>query len=178
MSQKKTSKNIVLAIMGILIIFTLAASILKAILTDTPAIWLNNITFLGIAAYGFWLYKKPHGNMLKYTMLLFAFTVAYSSCRAVFLYGDGFADLFTGVLAAGAICYVAGRLNRIERNRILMPIIALVLLVDFLLDVICAPEAPFLQHVSAARFFVTFLTLCCAYFTRYQEHKEAGLADK
>ncbi len=181
MSNKKTSKNIVLTIMGVLILAEIGIAVYACICNAAPVYQLVNIVALvGVALYSFWLYKKPHGNMLKYAMLLSAFSIVFSKVLAMHLWGDTIIEGLLPITTACLLCYVAGRLNRINQSKFLLPIILAVLLVCCIIDwvsISVEPEYATIRYLQAPHQFITVLTLCCAYFTRYKEHKEAGLQD-
>ena len=175
MENKKTTTNILLIIMGIL---TLAEIILRLciIKTNTFSGIVLIISMLFVALYCFFLYKKPHGNTLKYAMLLFALSSIFSSISYLMKVPDYNSAII--ILADAGICYGAGRLNRIDQNRILFPIIAIVLLGCSIWSVTHYNTGGVIRAFSFFNGFIAFTALMIAYFIRYKEHKEAGLADK
>lgn len=176
--EKKTSKNILLAIMGVLILAELICGILTlgegGLFIEISSL----ISLAFIALYGFWLYKKPHGNMLKYAMLILAVSQILIAISCVDI-GVGNAYGCTALVFSSAILvYVAGRLNRIEQNKYLLLIAFAIQFVCDLLDVIsCADQFTFVYKCVSFSIPVATLTLMIAYFVRYKEHKEAGLMD-
>jgi len=176
--QNKTSKNILLVIMGILILVELVSSIATADSQNAISSICKVLSLAFVALYGFWLYKKPHGNMLKYAMLFFAATEIIRIVQNIQL---GYGDIYMNVLqiyVIAIVVYVAGRLNRIEQNKYLLAIAAVAQFAGVGLSAFSS-----VNSVTALRFFTRFssgiliITLMIAYFTRYKEHKEAGLAD-
>jgi len=176
--EKKRSKNILLTIMGMLIIFMGIA-----VICTVSGYWLPAICVLAAlifcALYGFWLYKIPHGNILKYAMLL---TAAANIITDAYLISTNCGSLsvhIVSLLSAAAVCYGAGRLNRIEQNKYIFVITDIIFLI---IAVIWAFETPaefsLLIFVKLFVYFIAFTTLFFAYFVRYKEHKEAGLSDK
>ncbi len=183
MSEKKTSKNIWLHIMGLLILVELAVAVKACVFGWVIDEILDMAVLIGIALYGFWLYKKPHGNMLKYVIILNALSIVLTSVLSIYEWGDLLVEVIFPILAACMMFYVAGRLNRIEQNRYLFILIAVCVIVGRFSELVSIsadpdPASKLLRYLEAPRQLITILTLCCAYFTRYQEHKEAGLADK
>ncbi len=179
MSNKNTSKNVWLHIMGVLILSELTATVLSLIIGAGGVMSEIIIVPMVFAIlYGFWLYKKPHGNMLKYTMLLLALAQILQHARLLILGNtEGYVAII-GLLCAGVIIYVAGRLNRIEQNKYLLIAVAIITFVCTILDIV-----PDIGKYSPILLFsylyepIMVLALMIAYFTRYKEHKEAGLQD-
>lgn len=174
-STGNTSKHILLTIMGVL---TLAEIILRLciITTNTFSGVVMIVSMLFVALYCFFLYKKPHGNTLKYAMLLFALSSILSSISYL-MKAAHYSGAIT-ILVSAAICYGAGRLNRIDQNRILFPIIDIILLGQNIWTVTHFNSNGAIGAFSFFNYFIAFTTLMIAYFVRFKEHKEAGLADK
>jgi len=132
-----------------------------------------------VMLYGGYLYKKPHGNLLKYTMLFLAFTMIFAAQRAC-TFGDAhFTEATTLLVACCTICYCAGRLHRFKQNSFLLGFAGANLIANYVLRVTNATDirGPF-QYIAAACYLIPFAALAFAYFYRYSEHKEAGLADR
>jgi len=176
--KNKSVKNILLIVMGVLIVVAVIARILKIQTKPVPTV-LYLISLLFTALYGFWFYKKPHGNMLKYAMLIFAVTTIIQGCYS--MASDGTVTYaLVRVLAAAAVCYCAGRMDRIKENRYLMPVIALLFLMTSIYKEVCDVSSRSVELASSIRHFsytINFITLMLAYFIRYKEHREAGLTD-
>ena len=181
MKERKTSTSILLIIMAVLIVAEIIVKV-WGIFSDPDS---NKVYFIFIlitlvltALYGLLLYKKPHGNMLKYTMLIAALMIIYNGVEAIKA-TQNYSFLYIIYIIAGtAICYSAGRLNRIEQNRILFPIIAVALLVTPVYATInFLGSSSFINIFSLYSLVVVWLTLMIAYFVRHKEHKEAGLVD-
>ena len=130
-------------------------------------------------------YKKPHGNSLKISFLLFGlYLVACSlipnppdeiiESRA---YLDTVVDAGTGI-ATILVAYIGGRLDRIERNKALMIVTGAVLLASSIVAQFIF-EGFLIQRTvgTCVRLFV-WIALCAAYVARYEKHRAAGLADK
>ncbi len=180
MTEKKISKNIWLHIMGVLILAEIVVTILSLMggQDDTLICIGTIITLVFTALYGFFLYKKPHGNMLKYTMLLLAAFMVFNAALCLKnRYNSSLVHILRLFIPC-IICYVAGRLNRIEQNKYLLTFATVATLV---LDII--PVILCIGNFNASWLFRIFwdviilITLMIAYFTRYKEHKEAGLQD-
>jgi len=178
-NRKRT--NIVLVVMGALILMEMITSIISVIEHGIiSAMSLSAIASLVfIAIYGFILYKKPHGNILKYAMLLLALAqvLNYADCLKMG-YIEEYISII-GLISAGIVVYVSGRLNRIEQNKYLLMIALILELFNAIFSIV-----KYANFISVA-FVITYLfesiailTLMIAYFVRYKEHKEAGLTDK
>jgi len=178
MENKKT-KNILLAIMGIFVLAELVAIVIS--LADGITIFsiCQAVALIFVASYGFWLYKKPHGNLLKYALLLIAGAQLFGATEALANAKAASGALTTSVFFAAALVYVAGRLNRIDQNKILLPIIAAFELYGAIWSVInFAGQESALTLFSWFSRSIMIFTLMIAYFVRYKEHKEAGISDK
>jgi len=180
--EKKTSKNILLVIMGVLILAEIAITGYEAVTSRSSLYFFINLAALvGVALYGFWFYKKPHGNMLKYAMLLSALSIVVSTIWSVFQWDEPFIEIFLPIFASCLMFYVAGRLNRIDQNKYLLPIIAAILfstcVIDWISFCVATRTIKLIRYLAVPNQFITLLTLMIAYFVRYKEHKEAGLAD-
>jgi len=176
--KKNTSKKVLLVITGILIIIAIIGRALKIPSKPESSI-LYLISLVFTALYGFWFYKKPHGNMLKYAMLIFAVTTVVKGCHSMAV--DGAIDnAIIRILASLALIYCAGRLNRIDQNKVIMPIICLVFLGISIYKVVCDISNQSLELSGTVRHFsytINCFALIISYFVRYDEHKEAGLMD-
>jgi len=174
--KKKTLKHMLLAVMGALIIVEIIVRMIM-IKTNTFAGIMQLISLVFSALYVFLFYKKPHGNMLKYAMLVFSFANILSSS---YLLMTGNTYQVVKLLAAAAVCYCAGRLNRIDENKYMLPALGL-----FFFWVSVSGVRADIENQAANVFTiltrfnntVNYFTLVIAYFVRYDEHKEAGLAD-
>jgi len=174
--EKKRSEKVLLAIMGVMIIAALVLGIFTIQYPFLDIIAL--IPMLFAAVYVFWLYNKPHGNMLKYAMLIFAVERIIESIGCIKQGWDVSYNQTAKILASVIIIYVAGRLNRMDQNKILLPIAFALLSVGVIVAVITfASQYPPIYVVSWFGEPVLVLILIVAYFVRYKEHKEAGLKD-
>jgi len=176
--MEKKKQNVLLIFMGLLImaelVITTSVVTLDA-LTYIPII----VSLVFVAFYGFWLYKKPHGNILKYAMLLFAVSIILNAVVAAYNNWGAMYHQVLRLFASASICYCAGRLNRVEQNKMILPIAELLLIVYAVAGASSAVGN--VSSLSILIFFsypITLLTLMIAYFVRFKEHKEAGISDK
>ena len=124
-------------------------------------------------------YKKPHGNHMRYLLLIY---VVYESIilmrsadwQPVYML---VANLAIIVLAT----YMAGRLDRYKQNVIISAVI-LVLHIVYIYPFI---NIALLNNALTAITFVGYigpvtiwLAIAAGYIIRFKAHKEAGLADK
>lgn len=134
---------------------------------------ISLVLYLLTAFYAFIGHKKPHGNLLKYLFIAFSVSLILNVCTDI-------PDLIVMpcvCFAALIIAYVAGRLHKIEQNRILLVIAGVLLLPKQFLPLFSG------QFLINAFFYqltplIILLALGFAYTARYEAHKAAGLADK
>lgn len=135
------------------------------------------LLYIATVFYVFIGYKKPHGNALKMLFIVFAVNIAVNASIS-----SGNASVsklipaVCGNLAALTIAYVAGRLHKIETNRILLAIAGLFLLVFYLVPMLSMPWR--IDRLFGCTQLLVLLATAFAYTARYEEHRAAGLADK
>jgi len=136
--------------------------------------------YLLICYYAFAGYKKPHGNLLRYVMFIFGLTLIPRVHVCVTVLNE-MKCLIVYSVAIALISYMSGRLNKIEKNKYISVIILILLCYCGYAQ--CAAQADvgipinFMGGVSVFAPAIMWIALCSAYFTRYLQHKEAGLAD-
>jgi len=134
-----------------------------------------------IIVYTLWDYKIPHSNVFKYVMLFFALSMATS----VYFYAETGVPMVSVMYAVimALTGYMAGRLDRIKKNYIIMSLILVLLLVKFICNIVDFPTEAQLAELSiTAPLFVIrslssifmWLSLCAAYITCFKGHKQAG----
>jgi len=173
--ENKKSTNILLIIMGVLILVELVFEII--IFQNSLVDYISLISLTFVALYGFWLYKKPHGNMLKYAILIAAVVNIFVTCTLI---QEGLAmdRQIARIIASVILVYISGRLNRIDQNKFLFPIAFAIQFVCDIIDYITCSDM--FDPIFKLTWFtapIMILTLMIAYFVRYKAHKEAGLAD-
>ena len=77
----------------------------------------EGIFYLFVLYYGVWGYKKPHGNLLRYLMLLLAAVTAATILMQIDHWDAPWPVIFSSNLAAVLIGYMAGRLPKVKKNR-------------------------------------------------------------
>jgi len=128
---------------------------------------------LFILYYLLYGYKKPHGNLLRFIMLAFALSM---------IFDDTLFSVFTAYVPVRTvtvmlIAYMAGRLNKFEKNRILMPVILVLTVVTAIIITKEFPSDETVVNLAVFACPVQWCIVCAAYIARYKQHKEAGLAD-
>ena len=205
MENKKIGKgfNILLYVAAVLTVFCLVMSIRGVILSDSTPLLRVIAIFIGYALvifYGVYGYKKPHGDLLRYTMIGLAILLVLSIVADQILRDPGEVPVEIGALAEGIrpqgppdmtgssfarpletlatglviilSSYIAGRLNKIEKNKYLFTLGLVLLVIRVLVNI--GNTQIMLADINE---IVLWLDLNCAYMLRYHEHKEAGLID-
>ena len=138
----------------------------------------NFVLYAFVAFYTFAGYKKSHGNMLRYLYLTFG---AYIVVEATLFPSFSIAGLILGnicyTFAALIITYVAGRLQKIEKNRWLLVVAGILMLVRLILVKINLPIFAIGTLLGDITPLLIHLAIGFAYTARYEEHKAAGLED-
>ena len=170
------------------IIYTIA--FMRAIPTFKVLSYL--VGYALVLFYVFVGYKKPHGNTLRY--IIFAFAVILLVCDTInfaasigpeipqldFAHVDlpaemsGLSLVITDIIAAinaCLICYMSGRLHKIDENRVIVTIVAVL----FTVRAVLGKDANMI--LNDLNDLVIWLGLVAAYFYRYKKHKEVGLKD-
>ena len=184
----KKGAKIGLAVTMILTVITFVAAVLGLLNTHDDALPVKNMQILAnlammilIAVYAFVGYKKPHGNSLRVTCLIFA---AMVMARLVLPRGTipnaalGFIAAGCTGLAAILISYIGGRLGKLEQNKILMTVVGVLLTASAVIVISSFPEFNIMRCISNLTQVVCWADIGFAYVARYEQHKAAGLADK
>jgi len=176
--MKKTKQNpVLLGICVLLIAFVFAMEIYLAVsCADLFTVFIFAVfdcVSLFVLYYILAGYKKPHGNMLRYLMLAFAFAIILDVSKS-----EGI-PFYAPLRAATVflIGYIAGRLNKINQNKVLMSIVFALI---FAAGCIVAKTIPTRSVIINIAYFldaILWLVICSAYLVRCWEHKEAGLTD-
>lgn len=205
MEKIKKGHAALLCVAGLFTLYCLIMTIRGVILSDqTPKLRVIAI-FLGYALvifYMFYGYKKPHGNVLRYTLFAFAVLLVLSITAEQILrepgnmsaelgpiaqglapqdvpdmpqinpYSRPIQTLATG-LAAILVSYISGRLNKIEKNKYLFTVVLVLLAVRAFINV--DNRSMMLADINE---IILWLDLNCAYMLRFAQHKEAGLSEE
>ena len=189
--EKKNKKIIVIAMSTILALIGVVCDVTGNIewyghIQATPELVSYIVLFIATLYYVLIGYKKPHGNLLRWTFLLLAFHHLNGIINvAMQIYNTNYnVDIMLIIIglngiSALLIAYVSGRLDKIKKNYALLIVITLAQITISVLFII-------LYGVwSNPKFVIWNFSICLlwinlviAYLIRYREHKEAGLADK
>ena len=146
---------------------------------------LSVIAYIVAIVYALVGYKKPHGNMLRYTFLVFAISLALYADK-VQLSQVGTVALLINAVCTVPVAYMAGRLHKFNQNKALLYLVVVMLLIAGLIDFMFFTKnavpgiGGFVFGVlkfSTFNKFILALALATAYASRFRMHKEAGLLD-
>ena len=180
--NEEGKKNSHLLVVGISLIGYIVSiiSFIWRINSRIPAlifIWIT-VYYCFVLFYGTKGYQKPHGNMVRFLMLVFAVYIAASLITEVNGWAAPWPITLSGSLAAMMVAYMAGRLNKFQKNKYVAGLSLLLLLVRccWLL------ERPDLSGWDTVLFILDrcqalfmWLTIVLIYFSRYHDHREAGI---
>lgn len=179
--MEKKQNKLVLAIIVIAVIMNLVTivTIIPFQYFSVAGLILSAITsieHLAVVYYVLYGYRKPHGNLLRYTMLLFAITLG----TALVLYGKEYSMLNFALPVAEILLipYIAGRLNKVEQNKVLVPFVLILFIIDAISFCFTFESQSFIYYYLTFGQAIEWFAISAAYFVRYKEHKEAGLTDK
>lgn len=130
---------------------------------------LNLIITLLTIYYASYEYKKPHGNLLKYIMMLFAISIMLK----IVLTESKPNNVALSIICMAIVAYMSGRLDRYRKNTYLAIFVA---------GLFFAKSITILSTgtISLGKFFSSFETLIiwvaifAAYVARFKIHIEAG----
>lgn len=187
MTENKTNTGsgaalVIAIVLGILGLFVCASQlVITAIagLNVTVSV-LGVIAYLVVLIYAISAYKKPHGNLLKYVLLIYATVLALSTVtNLVQMMVAPIAAIFM-ILCIAPVSFMAGRLNRLDENKIIMILTGILLLASAILEAasleILAGRSfeIFIGYASTFAKFVLWIVICFIYVGRYEQHTEAG----
>jgi len=199
----KKAINIIIAL---LLVITMAIEVTNLSTIDVIPYAIMIYSVLGILMavlilyYNFLGYKKPHGNMLRYGFLLFG------SFLIIRIAADNTFSVGTLIITVAGIMsvYMSGRLNKIEKNKYLVVVVLILLVVHIIIKEIHIGPVLFSENIVADALTAApemvgakpdgitgvclilrslgivfqWIALSLAYISRYKAHKEAGLLDK
>jgi len=172
--EKNKSKNLTACIIcGILTVFAIAVSIVSMFKEGNDIRMIDAVNLIVCALIGYYAfvgYRKPHGNLLKYIILLATVTRFVGIYLLVELGGPWMAVI--RAMIPGLSFYVAGRLHKVKQNIILLSIITGLILAGTVIAFIKGVTA-----VGAVTSLIIWVDIFVAYVLRYKAHREAGLTD-
>jgi len=130
------------------------------------------VVFILLLVYVLVEYKKPHGNLLRETMLFYAFSLAIWSVAQ----GDNAGCVYVLPCTAVIVAYLSGRLNKIKKNTVWIAIAGAFLLGYGILQTAMLDTGSYgiLQFSYCFGVLLQWITLALAYLSRYEEHVQAG----
>jgi len=175
MVKNKSKYVAACVICEVLTAFGLVASIISLI-NGSNGMWMvpdvvNIVLAVLIGYYAFVGFRKPHGNLLKYIILIYAGTRLISVFIAANL-GEAWNAVQFAIII-GVLCYVAGRLHRIKQNIIFMGVVTILMVIGTIIVLVIGTVT-----IGALTPLIIWIDICVAYVLRYKEHKLAGLMDK
>lgn len=172
MDAQKANKN---TLIGRLITYIFAAIGLIVSVIDMVVYPVNLLSqilviviFVLIFIYSFIGYKKPHGNMLKWTMLLYAVLRVIAAAQIF----DQAVVVILPSLSALCVAYMCGRLNKKEKNLYILYIAGALELISAIIMVTSAIGV--IDGLAAFTPLFGLVALFGAYFANFEAHKEAG----
>ena len=182
-NKEKRLLNIIKILCAIVLIINaigIIACLKEGLIRKTIISSCSEIFCILVLYYAFVGYKKPHGNLLRYLYFIFGliaiFTEISNSLDREALINE--IAIYSAVLSGSIIIYISGRLDKFEKNKVLLFLSGTLLLINRFLFSIALPKMPLLVTASRYTKLILFISLALAYVARYNEHKEAGLQDK
>ena len=125
-------------------------------------------------------YKKPHGNLMRYLLLLYAVADAGLLLTSVVNWPTYVNAVFLVKIILAV--YMAGRLDRYTQN-VVISAAALVcngVISYYLIDMITGRGMPltFASFFGCIGAVTVWLAIAASYLIRFKPHKEAGITDK
>lgn len=166
--------SLVLFAIMILAIINIAIEINGIIKPYTPSLRLKSILniliSLGTVYYATVEYKKPHGNLLKYLMLLFAVSILI---KTTFTESKP-ATIAINIINMAIIAYMSGRLDRFRKNTYLALFVAALFFAKGLITITSKNTITFTKFIGSFEALIIWETIVASYITRYKVHIEAG----
>ena len=146
-------------------------------LVSIRSFFLIAIYYVFVFYYGIYGYKKPHGNMVRYLLLILAVYIAYSITIMVERWDISWVVFTASNLAAVFIGYIAGRLNKYKKNAVWAVIITALLLIKSFWPIETTDLNYYILFVLDRTLpLFMWVTVMFIYFFRYSEHKSAGVS--
>ena len=168
---------------AIIVLFVLALNVLwivcNAIRHEGNILSIRTFMFIVSTFYVCYGYKKPHGNLMRYLLLLYAASVAWYLVK-----DGGNQPMYLSINYAAIVMlttYMAGRLERYKQNVIISALVLIgnCITTYYLFDKISGTGTlTFINAVSYLGAITVWLAIATGYIIRYRLHKQAGLEDK
>ena len=159
-------------------------------ITSTLAIAASVVAYVFVFYYIIYGYKKPHGNLMKYIFLLYAFRIAinivdvFTTESSDIISNPLVTNIEVGVIrfvSAVLIVYVSTRLGNLKKNVPVMLVITFSLLLlssIYYSNYSTIMINEFLTIIWDYGVFIQWMDIVFAYLFRFNKHKEAGLSDE
>ena len=169
---------IAIAVLNILWLVCRAISFSGTIKFQTAA----PIVMLAIAAiYALYGYKKPHGNHVRYLLLIYA---VYMSAIVIVDQRQTWFPVYASAVNVATVIlatYMAGRLDRYAQNLVIsiaVVVLQAVHMYPFISRYLQGNTLSFVTFFKSVGPVSVWLAIAASYIVRFKPHKEAGLADK
>lgn len=150
---------------------------------------LGSISAWNIASIVIWFasvfyvlyeYKKPHGNLFRYLMLVYACDMG-----AMLLLNFNYQKMYVNVIYLAKIIlsvYMAGRLDRYKQNVIISVVILVCncVIAYNIIDMVTSfgVSLSFINFFEYIGCVTVWLAIAASYMIRFKPHKDAGLEEK
>lgn len=176
--EQAAGLGIVLALEIIVTIMTIV--MIAGMLSDPGEMLGNALIVLALCLLtGYYTligYKKPHGNLLRYCMFAFAFLLVIEMVSFVNMSSQ--INMMLNLTAALLMAYMAGRLNKFDKNKYIIILILILLAFSVFISPMGsasgAGKDALRGSLMGITIFVLWLALSFVYTVRYKDHKDAG----
>lgn len=176
--QKTNSGKNVLGLTGILLI--ILADRITAIInflnnTEVDSAFLALFSLLMSLATLWYLtsgYLKAHGNTLRIIYFLFSLYLAFHASVDL-AFKNYLLSGYTMLLSALIVAYIAGRLDKLKKNKTLLAISGMLMLADVIVHTFISNSFSIYRLFSLSIPFMLFTAINLSYILRYKAHKEA-----
>ena len=177
--ELKTGEAIALIVIFLLNVLWFVCNLLTFSGDISIQFLISTFMFADAAFYTYYGYKKPHGNNMRYLLLLQAISIAVlvvvnGTTQPAFLT----VNYLTSIIL---VAYMAGRLEHYKQNIVISVIVLISKLIStfYYIDVWSkAGTLTFTNAVSCFGSTLIWLLIVSGYIIRFKLHKEAGLEDK
>lgn len=170
--ETSQNKNTAIIVAMVLNVLNLILNVYGLICRDVKIYFLisiiNGVAILYYALIG---YKKPHGDLLKYIMVIFAINVA---CYALTNYVENVYISYCYVFAALLIAYACGRLDRDLQNKYILLIVFIIFVFGKITASAFVKEEFTLLSLTRYSEIIEWFAIMVTYLTRYEKHREIG----
>ncbi len=174
--QKNPLQTIIVALVALA---GLAASVFCLVWRLQNAIPAYSYVLIGIYYacifyYAIVGYKTPHGNMIRYLLLILAFYITASIIVTIERWGASWIIVAASNFAAVLIGYMAGRLQKVKKN-VIVVVLATVLLAVKSFWPVAGENNNFVFVLDRTLPLLMWATVVLIYFFRFRAHKNAGI---